>query len=400
MSRFRLHWHVGALAICVLSAAVGCGIDDLKVKSFADGGKSGRSARGGESGASEEQGGRGNAGREAGKGGGDAASGGSGGAAGKSGSGGRAGSSGSGKAGSGGTGGGGAGGTGGAAGAAANGGELLNALSQLVEQDCGKFAQCAPFFFNGQFADMAACRARRMLMYNFVAALPGIQWTPQNVSECKAVVAAQSCRQYIDDDGQMQCLVAGTRANGMACNVRDQCASRFCATSGYSCGTCAPAPAEGASCTLDVDCPDHTWCGCADGGNSCAQTICVRPRNDGEACSNGTPCGYGLNCLGDGRCHTQPNQENASCIVDNGVNCDLTQGLICSNSQCLKLVAADTCSATTYCRMQNSICQAATGACTAPPTDGGPCADGDSCAFPALCVDGKCQAPGAALACQ
>ena len=228
---------------------LGCGIDDLKVKSYASAGRSGSTGQAGESGASEVEGGKGGdagkAGREptrAGKGGGGA--------------GGRAGEA----AAVGGSGGAGKAGAGGAGGAAADGGELLSAFSQLADMDCGKLAQCGPFVFSAQFGDMQTCRTRRMLIFNWGAMLPGVGWTPAKVAACKAVISAQSCRQYADDDGQVECLVPGTRQNAEACNAREQCASRFCSTAGYGCGTCAAAPSEGASCSEDNDCPaEHAY---------------------------------------------------------------------------------------------------------------------------------------------
>jgi hypothetical protein len=380
----------GFASFATLWLVLGCGIDELKVKSYADGGN------GGESGKPEADGGKGD---EAGKGGSNAGS--SGKRAGGEGGTGGAGDAGGHSGNANGSGGAGKAGAGGAAGAAAIGGDLLSAFTAVAEMDCGKIAQCGPFVFNAQFGDMQTCRTRRMLIFSWIATLPGVGWTPPKVAACKAVIEAQSCRQYVDDDGQPECLVAGTRQNGEACSWREQCASRFCSTSGYDCGTCAAAPSEGASCIEDNDCPDRTVCGCPDGSGACTQPLCVRPRNDGEACSIGTPCGYGLNCLIDGRCHAAPNQANSPCSPADGVQCDVfTQGLVCSNNACLKLTAADTCSATTYCRQRNSICDANTGACSAPPTDTGPCADGDSCAFPALCVAGSCQLPGAGAQCQ
>ena len=369
---------------------VGCAIDDLKVCEKGDvcGGKPGRTGAGGESGQPAADGGRGGRdAREAGKGGSAPA-------VGKGGSGGAGGRGG---AAAGGKGGAGAGGTGGSA---PDNSELISAFAHLAEVDCAKFAQCAPFTCNGQFADAQACKARRVLLPTWGASLPGLGWTPAKIAACRTVIDAQSCRQYMDDDGQADCLPPGTRQNGAPCNLRDQCASRFCSTNGYSCGMCAAAPAEGASCSEDVDCRDGTQCVCANGLDTCPARLCMRLRNDGEACGIGTRCGFGLNCLSDGRCHAAPNQPGAECSLADSEQCDVAaQGVICGGGDtCEKLVAADTCSATTYCRQRGSYCLD-TGVCTVP-TDTGSCAGGIFCLFPALCVNGNCQMPGAAPQCQ
>jgi len=275
----------------------------------------------------------------------------------------------------------------------------MNATAKFAETQCNKLGQCMPFVLSTVHGNVQTCRMRLSLALSWTNKLPDIAWTAAKVDACRANIEAQSCRQYVDDDTTAECLVPGKRQNGSPCNSREQCVSRFCATNGYDCGMCAAAPAEGANCVEDVDCPDRTICICADPTAPCAQRLCIRTRNEGESCALGTPCGPGLNCL-NGRCQPQPNQVGASCSIPDGVFCDtFTQGLACNGATCVKLTASDTCEAGEYCRQPNSQCTA-DNTCTPPASDTGTCNENVGCAFPAVCVNGKCQLPGAGTACQ
>lgn len=371
-------------------ALAACSIDDLKVQE-GEAGQGGSTPRGGRAGSAAQGGkGGGDASTDAGKGG-KAASGGGG----KGGEGGRAGA--------GGRAGGGAAGAGGSAGSNASA-ELMTALSQYVDSQCAKLAQCLPFTFEIQFqSDMQRCRARWHLQYDWVGSLPGSGWNASKLTACKNAHEALTCRQYMDDEGQPECLVAGTHQNGEPCNVRDQCASRFCAAAANGCGVCAPAPAAGADCDEDPDCPDTAAnCLCPDGSSSCAQPQCLRRGGEGAACGTGAPCSLSTNCGADGRCHAPPDQVGAACSSGGNLACDLfVQGLTCSaNGTCQRVMLADTCSATTFCRDVSSMCHMDTGVCDPPPSDGGACSENGTCVFPAGCVNGKCVLPSDAKLCQ
>jgi hypothetical protein len=383
-----------SLGMCLMALALAaCSIDDLKVQEgeAGQGGSTPRAGRTGSAGKPAAEGGKsgGGASPEAGKGGSDA---GKGGAGGRAGSGGRI-SAGAGAAAAG------AGGSGGSGVSA----ELMTAVSQYVDMQCAKIAQCVPWAFEtGFLSDMQRCRTRWHLQYDWVAALPATGWTASKLAGCRSAQEALTCRQYIDDVGQPECQVAGMRQNGEPCNVRDQCASRFCGASSNGCGACAAAPALGASCDDDSDCPDMASCVCPDGSSSCAQTQCLRRAGEGAACGVGSPCNFDLNCGTDNRCHAPPDQAGATCSAVGEVACDLVaKGLACSaNGTCQKLTAADTCSETTFCRQPGSVCHADTGVCDPPPTDGGACSANGSCLYPAGCVSGKCVLPSDVKICQ
>jgi hypothetical protein len=279
------------------------------------------------------------------------------------------------------------------------------AFEKLAGAYCDKLAQCASFGFERSYESGDECRKRRMQLYAFWSELPDTGWTDEAREACYESVYGLSCREFIDDNGQKACAPKGKRQDGESCNAREQCASRFCDGQGYGCGTCKKAPEEGASCKQDNDCPDESACLCDNGTPRCQSPRCRRLRDAEEACSAEQPCGSGLNCV-DGRCALAPSQKGASCDPRAGLRCDtVSAGLVCTPDGCAQLKAADVCSPTEYCKDRGTSCELgtdnATPACVAVPGDNGDCdpAKGRSCRFPALCVAGKCQAPGAAALC-
>jgi len=281
-------------------------------------------------------------------------------------------------------------------------GRLLDALREFAVQDCTKFSACTRFLFELSYRSVEECRDRVMLQLAWVASLPGVGWNEQNITACIRGRAQASCAQFVADDEPSECSPPGTRALGQPCNIGDQCASRFCNTHGYNCGVCAVAPAEHAPCTEDNDCAVGQLCVCEDGNAFCAQHNCVRMRNDGEACSATEPCGHGLNCLSDSRCHKGPNSLGAACNPSQGIQCDWTdEGFLCSGGSCVKSTRGSSCSsATEFCGEVWASCLPS-GACLSPASDDGACnvATGPGCRHPATCVNGKCQLPGKGSLC-
>jgi hypothetical protein len=278
-------------------------------------------------------------------------------------------------------------------------------FEKLAGAYCDKLVQCTPFGFERSYESGDDCRRRRMQLYAFWSKLPDTGWTAEVEDACYKAVYGLSCREFVDDNGQKACAPKGKRKDGDPCNAREQCASRFCDSDGYACGTCKKAPEEGASCRIDDDCPDENACLCDNGTPRCKSPRCRRLRDAEETCAADTPCGPGLNCK-DGRCQVAPDKVGAECNPAQGLLCDtVSAGLVCTSSGCAKLKAADVCSPTEYCKDRKTSCEiskdSASAACVAKPADTGACdlASGQSCRFPAVCSSGKCQLPGASPLC-
>jgi len=282
----------------------------------------------------------------------------------------------------------------------------LETFEKLAGAYCDKLVQCTHFGFERSYESGDECRKRRMHLYRFWSELPDTGWSADNQEACFKAVYSLSCREFIDDNGQKACFPKGTRTDGEPCNAREQCASRYCETAGYGCGTCKKAPEEGASCSEDNDCPDESACLCDNGTPRCDKPRCRRLRDAEEACSATTPCGAGLNCLAE-RCELAPDRAGASCNPAQGQHCDtVSAGLVCTPTGCAALKAADICSPTAYCKDRKTSCEidpdSKEAACVAVPDDTGACDPeaGRTCRFPAVCSAGKCQLPGAAPRCQ
>jgi len=289
----------------------------------------------------------------------------------------------------------------------AQAGAVSKAFDKLAEVYCDKLAKCSAFGFGRSYQDADDCRARRTLLYGFWSKLPDSGWTAEAVLECSSAVDTLSCREFVDDNTVAACMPKGNRKVGESCNAREQCESRFCSSQGYACGTCREAPAQGASCTLDGDCPDNSACLCDNGTPRCSEPRCLRLRDAEEACSPQQPCGAGLNCV-DSRCQPAPSVAGDACDPFQGVMCDtVSAGLVCTESGCAKLLPAAVCSPTEYCQDRRTSCEisadSATAECVPTPDDAGGACDvrtGRMCRFPALCVAGQCQLPGAASLCE
>jgi hypothetical protein len=279
-------------------------------------------------------------------------------------------------------------------------------FEKLAGAYCDKLTQCAAFGFERSYESGDECRKRRMLLYTFWSELPDTGWDADTQDACFKAVYGLSCREFIDDNGQKACAPKGKRKDGVACNVREQCESRFCDAEGYACGTCKTAPDEGASCKEDNDCPEQSACLCDNGTPRCDSPRCRRLRDAQEACSAQQPCGAGLNCQA-GRCEIAPDRVGAACDPATSLHCDtVSAGLVCTPAGCAKLTAADVCSPTEYCKDRKTSCQldqdSKQAACVAMPDDRAECdpTKGRMCRFPALCTAGKCQLPGTAALCK
>jgi hypothetical protein len=268
------------------------------------------------------------------------------------------------------------------------GSDLVTSLATLVVTQCSRLEECAPYLFNRNYADPSDCQNRLALIRAWEATLPDTAFTRPNVDACTSVLQSATCKVFLSAVPPKECAKPGARALKAPCNSREQCASRFCATTGYECGTCAAAPGPGAACSTDNDCAEGTIC--------TTLGTCQLLGPVGATCSAAKPCGYSLNCSAAGTCTVAPAAVGAACNSAAGNECDfVAKELVCkqTTSTCIKITPSDSCSVpATYC-VAGGTCTA--GNCVPPPGDTDACdpTNNQDCQFPALCVDGFCELP-------
>ncbi len=259
---------------------------------------------------------------------------------------------------------------------------------------CNKIDSCSPLFIQLQYGDAATCIARAKLSCTQNLATPGTSDTPAFIEGCGNAYGSLSCADVfgIAANPPAACQAApGTVANGGACGVNDQCQSTACKIDGTTgCGTCAVRANSGESCANGVPCAVGLTCA----GNQ----TCVTPGALNDACDAASkPCKGGLVCDG-GTCKT-PQPAGAPCTGAGTGNCDGTQGLYCSNSQCkqaLTAKAGQTCGidlqAGTYTACTGGSVCTSNNVCSAVAADGAACDDtkGPTCLAPARCMSGIC----------
>jgi hypothetical protein len=264
------------------------------------------------------------------------------------------------------------------------------AIRQLAEANCALIRRCQPSWITWDFGTEANCIQRAMLDNNWSATLPGI---PDNFSSCAAAYAVATCDDLMNPGPLTGCEQPGTHAIGEGCNENDQCVTRFCKQTGWSCGQCAAAPAPGSACKVDTDCAEGTWC--------MSSGTCKAPSKLGEACSDTLKCRSPLNCHS-GKCEIAPSTTGAACDAKTGLFCDWTHDLICSGTTCVAYPphkTGEVCDANaSYCAELGTCTN---GVCQARPSDTGACDDATRkfCEWPATCVAGACQLPTNATLC-
>lgn len=238
-------------------------------------------------------------------------------------------------------------------------------------------------------------------------AAPGTATTEQTMNACAKALMLQSCAGFLTAP-PAACLTPGTLANGAACEFPTQCASTYCAASGF-CGTCQPRVAAGAQCVPVAD-PRYVACEsglvCEYSGSS---SKCSTPLQAGATCDSSFmhQCTPPLTCL-QGLCSPALAIDAGPCNLDS----DCAGGAYCSVA-----FQATMCRMPTYqppgapCNFQQGMpcgagasclagdAAATTGNCVAVAANGGPCGSDSDCPVPGLCTSGACQLAVPASSC-
>lgn len=289
--------------------------------------------------------------------------------------------------------------SGGAPGSGGTGGSatLADAILRHAEANCRLGQGCAKFYVSVVFGDMDACVERTALANAWMSTLPGSTWNKAFYDRCadawEAAIEDKNCDAFYEPTAPEGCRSPGTRANGQPCNSYNQCASLYCDTEGYDCGTCTAQPSPGGTCVINLDCREGEFCG-TDG-------VCYEPLPLGADCSaSPTHCNDPLSCH-NGTCVRSPFEAGDTCNSAEGLFCDWTYGVTCNGTQCVAIpstTAGGSCPQGTVC-LDSASC--VSGVCQAAGESGEQCgsATGTNCKWPSVCIGGYCELPEDAVLC-
>ena len=280
---------------------------------------------------------------------------------------------------------------------------------------CDEIQKCAPFLFDYVYGDSATCKSRVGIGCKESFTTTGNGSTPDQLDACAKQVPGITCDAFLGGIGGAglrsslstapACApVAGSLADGTACNGDGQCKSAFCASDGTTfCGTCATPPKSGEACI-------NASCGV---GLVCAGAKCVAPASAGATCDASTPCRYPLQCF-NGKC-TAGGKEGDACDLSTpptAPNCDGNGGVGCKidlasgklTGVCQKLTESKVgepcsfidlkvCVGGAWCKGYDIKKPTVPGTCAAPADDGAACdaAAGPTCKPSAKCIGGICK---------
>lgn len=166
---------------------------------------------------------------------------------------------------------------------------------------CERVAACTPGLLASDHGDVGTCSARWASWCTRTQALSNSGFSDERVRGCQTAVAASECRRWreFDDLAIPACHPAGNAARGEPCLEHAQCATGLCLRDptryDSACGTCELRAKPGGECFMGYVGPRL---GCAI-GSACSRGICIGPLMD-----EGEPCGAGSawssDCYGDG----------------------------------------------------------------------------------------------------
>lgn len=283
--------------------------------------------------------------------------------------------------------------------------DQATACAAYANAVCAGYDTCLPVAREALYGEVTTCVDRFTLFCSFVLNAAGTSWTPTSVAACADAYSAITCPDFIAAVTHEQpgaCIpMPGALADGSPCAEGGQCQTAYCKGNGSGlCGTCTPRSAEGAACDIGFDCLS---------GLACVGGQCVLEITAGQPCVVGqAPCAQPLICKG-GYC-VQPAEETAACDPLAPPECFFIKGLYCDpqTSTCVTSPIAATGDACGFVGSQIVVCGSAgfcnappggMGVCVAPAADGGACdaVQGPGCALPAVCFQGACMLPDAAM---
>ncbi len=274
---------------------------------------------------------------------------------------------------------GGSNGTGGSSGASS---DWATACARSADILCDKLNECSPFFFAALFPN--DCVALYEDVCRDLDGLPGATVGPTDVLRCYEAYGRMSCDD-LSYNGVVpaECNLNGSRGSGSPCSNDTQCQSGSCSTSSGECGVCEVLATEGQSC-FETSCAPELDCS--------LDSICVRPRHLGDACTIDAPCSILLNCTG-GVC-SKPPGPGAPCASD-GVACDLFHGVTCNAEEVCETIDLPSlgepcegiCEGGAYCSDDTTPA-----VCVPAPGEGDACNAelGPDCSIPFECTNGIC----------
>lgn len=209
---------------------------------------------------------------------------------------------------------------------------------------CSRVQACSSIAIQLRYGDMATCQANMKAYCVAGFNAPSTGGTPASLEACVAAIPNWDCADYLfSTNPPPECVqTTGSIANGGACAYPGQCQSGFCAVApGANCGTCAPAPSPGDTCTQLVTCGMGLICDVVTG-------TCEPPAAAGSSCLPGQSCVPGQECVGANYTTGAPGNCQVAVEVDGGAcsgttaYCDFYGGLVCNTTAktCVPLTLA------------------------------------------------------------
>jgi hypothetical protein len=297
-------------------------------------------------------------------------------------------------------------------------GALAAACADYASAFCGRLEACDPLALHGTMGSVAACQDRLggvACERRFTSA--GTTASPAQIAACAAALRGQSCAQRSGTTPEA-CRLAGALALDARCVFDNQCQSGRCGRDPAAwCGRCQPMVTAGGACDpsqrpceAGLLCADAACAGTVQNGRCVGKVswICTAPVPETGACTTRYQCASAMACI-DGRCapakrKDQPCTGRLDCAREDGTICAATAS---GTPACRAVsyaeagepcdgVAGTLCRASAVCKGTDAL-PAAMGVCSAPIPDGQPCTESDACAYPALCIAGRCVTPGEAI---
>jgi hypothetical protein len=206
---------------------------------------------------------------------------------------------------------------------------VAQACSDYAYAYCSHLQMCSPTAVELRYIDIATCVSAYDALCTAGQSAPDTGATPASSEACVAALPNWPCADFLNTQNiPPDCQVAkGARANGAPCAVRQQCQTGYCGiVPGSACGTCAPVPQVGDSCTAQQCPPGLT---CAGAGQTCVGFAQV-----GASCGAIQPCAAGLTCVGatataSGICQAGVQTQGSACVFQ-GAGCDVFSALACN----------------------------------------------------------------------
>ncbi len=278
--------------------------------------------------------------------------------------------------------------------AGGNGSSATTAAQAVAQALCDRTQACAPALLQGLYGDVGTCVTRVTATFAPGLSAKGSAVTATELNACAAALPAASCGDLLSNRLPDACTPpAGTLADGAACGVDAQCATKHCKlAAGKTCGTCAARAEVAGTCVAATDCA---------AGLTCVNGVCAKAGTSGSACSATAPCRPDFVCRG-GAC-AAPVTAGTACA--DGEGCDELHGVVCSvvSKKCVTVTYGATnaacglvpsglelCAGSGFCK--GAKAPSYQGTCIAAAEDGAACdlTNGPYCGAGATCVDGKC----------